>query len=290
VPPPQPYTVSGVAVGDVGQDHVDVSWKLSDPGGRVREVTVNWGTGGTFVNRAVRPAASGTYRITGLLPATSYTIDVAADAHDGTHQLGNQVHATTDPPPLPPTVYHSAPYAVAASAASTTAIDVSWAIDDPSGTLKSFTVNWGSAGTFIDRVTLGPAARSHRIEGLAAGTTYDVDVVAIGHDEASLRGPTVSATTVHADYSAPYAQTITPGPTFLDLTWAIDDPAGVVQQVTVNVGSNGTFVGRQVLPAGARSARFDGLTPATSYEVNVVAVVSDADAKIGPLLTATTTT
>jgi hypothetical protein len=287
--------VSGVAVGSVGETYLDVSWNLSDPGGRVRKVTVNWGTGGTFVNRAVLDPVSGTYRITGLSPSTPYAIDVAADAHDGTFELGNQVRATTKtpPPPPPPPPAHSAPYNVSAVAVSETAVDVAWALDNPSGTLSRFTVNWGTAGTFLGRVEVGPEARGHRIEGLAPGTSYAVDVVAIGIDEVSKQGNTAFATTSAPPSPPPvseiYSQTITPGPTFLDLTWAIDDPGGQVQQVTVNVGSNGAFVGRQVLEGGARSYRFEGLTPGTPYEVNIVAVVSTSVNRIGALLTATTT-
>lgn len=293
--PPADYTIGNVRTGAVGQDFIDVSWQLDDPDGRVEQVTVNWGTGGRFVDRVVLAPASGSHRITGLAAATAYTIDVAADARDDTHKLGNQVRATTaaaptPPPPVPP------PVGVAATPASPTALDVSWSLDDPAGVVRAITVNWGTGGTFGGRVTLGPGARAHRIEGLAPATTYAVDVVAIGHDESSKVGNTASAATPAepAPPPPPPPATVTAthlvaaGPTFLDLAWDIDDPAGRAQSVTVNVGTAGAYVGRLQLGGGARSARFDGLTPGTTYDVNVVAIVSNDEYHVGATLTAAT--
>lgn len=288
--PPLRYSVSDVSVGTVGETFIDVSWRLSDPGGRVSKVTVNWGTGGTFVNRAELAAASGSYRIGGLLAGTSYAIDLVAAAVDGSFERGPTVTATTTAPPAPPPPAPiGTPAGVSAVAVSPSQVDVTWTIDGATAPIEKITVNWGTGGTFLGRAELGAGARSHRIEGLSPGGTYRVDVVAVGFDGSWKQGNTGQASTPQAEYSAPYNQGISAGPTYLDLSWAIDDPFGRVQSISVNVGSNGTFVGRQVLGGGARSYRFEGLVPGTPYEVNIVAVVSEGDYKIGPLLTATTT-
>ncbi len=245
--PPGPFTVTATATGPTS---VDVAW--TNAGGTPAATYVVTATGGTVSQGPGRTAT-----VTGLTPNTAYVFTVTAD-NPAPGVVVRTASATTDEPdPVAP-----GPFAVAATAASSTTIDVSWgnAGGDPAATYAvSISPNDGT-------ITNGPG-RTATVTGLEPSTRYTVTVVA------SNAGGDVTerdrATTLDPDPIAPTAFTVSataPDANSVDLSWtnAGGTPAATYA-ITVDPDA-GTITN-----GAGRTARVTGLTSGITYTFTVTA-------------------
>lgn len=156
----------------------------------------------------------------------------------------------------------------------------------------TYTVRWRTLGSssWTGEVT-GITSTSHAIDGLAAGTRYEVQVVAVssgGTASTPVQGGrwTVCATPAQPTASDVLAETA-------GLSWA--EVSGAAEYRVVRTPAGGgtpTTVGTVAAPEvpGDLTLAMTGLTEATGYDVTVVAVNADGDESApSPVLEVTTT-
>src|SRR5439155_10551757 len=150
-----------------------------------------------------------TYSDTGLSSATQYTYRVSAINGIGTGSSSNTAFATTlaptiTPPPPPPTP-PSSPTGLAATAISTSQINLSWTA--PSGTVSGYEIERSTdGGTSWSSIVsnTGSTATTYSDTGLSSATQYTYRVSAINGIGTGSSSNTAFATTL--------APTITPPP------------------------------------------------------------------------------
>ena len=232
---------------------------------------VEWKSGSQDYAAARRVDAGGSARsreLTGLDPATAYTVRVtASDAQGG--ELGQEEASAT-------TATAEAALAglsVAPVSGSGTQLSVTWTA---AGGAASHVVQWKPSGgeySSTARASLGSAASSHTVTGLTAGTGYRVRVVA--YDDASPARVVGLAEAGGTTHSAPSGLTVTPvagRSDALAVTWDAL-PGAVSYRVQWKTGGNAYDTTHRANPTAARHV-IEGLSPATAYDVRVTGVVT----------------
>jgi hypothetical protein len=167
-------------------------------------------------------------------------------------------------PPAPPSN-------LVATAASTSAIDLSWA--DNSGDEDGFKIERSTDGTtFAEVATVGAGVTSYRAAGLAPATTYFFRVRAFNAAGTSLASNAASATTLAAPPAAPTNLTARAvSASRIDLAWA--DNSANESGFEVERSTNGTSFARiATVGAGATSYASTGLKANKKYYYRVRAV------------------
>jgi hypothetical protein len=168
-PPPSPP--SGLTATAASGAAINLAWTASPTGGVT--YTVFRSTTAGFAASAATQIATGvtgvTYTSTGLAASTTYYFLVQANNAGGASASSNQANATTQatPAPQPPT-------ALAATAASSTAINLSWTASTTSGvtyTLFRSTTSGFAAGA-ANQIATGLTAVTYADSGLTPSTTY----------------------------------------------------------------------------------------------------------------------
>lgn len=168
------------------------------------------------------------------------------------------------------------PSSLAATAISSSAINVSWI--DTSGNETGFVLERSTSSTFTSptAIPLPAGTASYTDTGRAAGTTYWYRVRAVTATDTSAWSNVASATTQAATVTAPAAPSALTGtaplPTRVDLAWrdnATNETGHVLERAT-----NSRFKGAIAisLPAGATSHADTGVSASTSYWYRVRAV------------------
>ncbi|MFL6258786.1 MAG: fibronectin type III domain-containing protein [Thermoanaerobaculia bacterium] len=179
--------------------------------------------------------------------------------------------ASVPPPPVPSAP--SAPGGLAAQAASSSAINLSW--QDSSTNEDSFRVEQLVNGAYQEVQVLAAGTTAVQITGLAAATSYSFRVRAANAGGDSAYSNTASATT----QAAPPPPTPPVAPTALmaqaastsaiNLSWqdnSTNEDSFHLQQLV-----NGAYQEVQILGPNVTSAQIGGLAAATSYSFRVVA-------------------
>lgn len=288
---------SNLRITELGADFAVVAWNLDNSAGLAKDMSVNWGNQArNFIDRVVKPAASGSHRITGLLPVTAYNIDIVAG--DGLGRASEirrisvttQAEPTTQPPATP-----VAPTNVRITEITATSLAVAWTQDNSNGATAQVTVNWSSAGVAAKRVVLGPGGGRYVITGLSPATTYSVTLAADGPGAVQFA---LSPTIIESTKPGAPPPTI-PGATnvriaergvdYMVVAWDFDNSAGLAKDLSVNWGSVArNFIDRAVKPAASGSHRITALEASTTYTIQIVA--GDGAGTSGPLATVSATT
>lgn len=209
-----------------------------------------------------------TARLTGLAPATTYQVRVAANAAAGRSPWATVAVATAARPSgiRTPTITSRAP--------STAAL--TWTAPATSGTLVTdYKVELSRDGTRWSTFTDGVStATKLQLTGLAPSATYSVRITPVA-DKTTLGAPAVVKVTTLAAPSAPRAMKVTASTsTSLSLAWTA--PATSGPQVTdykVQVTRDRktwTTVKDGVSPKA--SAQITGLAKSTAYTVRITAI------------------
>ena len=253
-----PSTPAGLTASAVSSSRINLSWlAATDNVGVIRY--------GVYRNGVQIDIVAGTsYANTGLAAATTYSYTVLAyDTSWIASAQSSAVSATTKA--LADTQPPSSPTNLAATAVSSSQIDLSW---------SPATDNVGVTGYRVYRngtLAASPTGTSVSITGLSAGTTYSFTVAAVdaAGNTSALSAPLSATTAASSDTTAPTTPTGLAASaltaTSLTLSWS---PA------TDNVGVTGYRVyrnGTLAASPGGTSASITGLLASTLYSFTVSA-------------------
>lgn len=253
-----PSTPTGLSASAASNSQINLSWTAS---------TDNIGVTGYRVYRNSAQVGSPigtTYSDTGLVAATTYTYTVAAvDAAGNVSSQSTSASATTSSgaDTTPPTV----PSNLVATAASASAINLTWTASTDNVAVATYSVYRGSV--FVASVS----TPGYTDGGLAASTTYTYNVAAIDSSgNASALSTAASAKTLAATDTVPPSV-----PTGLSATAiSATDVALAWTASTDNVGVAGyqVFRGGTPIRTVTGTAFVDsGLVASTSYSYSVAA-------------------
>lgn len=223
----------------------------------------------------------------GLTPATSYDYRVKATNAGGDSPLSSIASATTfqqPPPPQPP----NAPSNLAASAVSTTQINLTWV--DNSTNETSFELqrlpSTAVPPDFVTIATLAQNVTSYSDTGLTSSTTYTYRIRATNAAGASAYSNQAVATTQTAAPAAPANLTAIPqSTTSIALSW-LSSVTATSYTLERSPHSAGTFV---VIATQAGLTFTDtALTPNTSYDYRVKATNAGGSSPYSSIASATT--
>ncbi|HWW92231.1 MAG TPA: Ig-like domain-containing protein [Vicinamibacteria bacterium] len=269
---PPPTAPTNLAATAAGTAQINLSWtntSTTQTGVKIERSIDNV----TFTQITVAGATAASYSDTGLSASTTYFYRVRATSSSGDSPYSNTASATTQSPP-PPT----APTNLAATAAGTAQINLSWTNTSASQTGVKVERSIDNV-TFTQITVAGATAASYSDTGLSASTTYFYRVRATSSSGDSPYSNTASATT-QSPPPPPTAPTnlaaTAAGTAQINLSWTNTSTTqtGVkVERSTDNV----TFT--QITVAGATAATYSdtGLSASTTYFYRVRATSSSGD-------------
>lgn len=210
--PGQPKAVTVTA----GPGTLALTWEEADDGVPVTGYRVRWRAAGSTTWESVIVTGTG-HTITGLPLGVAHDVQVAAIGTNGVGAASSTTGATpADRPAAVGTV---------AIVPGDGRLVVSWDAAEANGSaLTGYVVRWREAGTG-DWTSTTVTGRTHAIDGLANGTTYEVEVVA--HNSIGT-GPATStaAAPVPLPPGAPGNVKLTPVAGGVTVTWQAPSPAG----------------------------------------------------------------
>ena len=227
-------------------------------------------------------AIQGNYQLLTAAGATgSKTATASGDADAGNaHTLAlNGITLT----PLP-----TAPGNLAASAISTTQINLSWVDNATNETGYKIERKTGAGGTYAQIATAGANATSYNDTGLTTGTTYFYRVRATSSSGDSAYSNEASATTLLSVPGAPTGLTATAiSGSQINLSWSdVANETGF--KIERKTGAGGTYA--QIGTTGANVTTYSdtGLTAGTTYFYRVRATNASGDSSYSNETSATT--
>ena len=265
--------VTSLAAGSVTATTASVSFT---PGSGNTSYTVTYTpAGGTTTTIAPAPTAS-PVALTGLMPATTYTVSVTPVCAAGGTATATTTTFTTSAAP----VVCNPVTSLAVGGITATTAGVSFT---PGSGNTSYTVTYTPAGGATTTLTPAPTASPVALTGLMPATTYTVSVTPV-----CAAGGTATATTTTFTTSAPTCNPVT--------SLAVGGITATTAGVSFTPGSGNTSYTVTYTPAGgatttiapaptASPVALTGLTPTTTYTVSVTPVCA-----AGGTATATTTT
>ena len=270
-PPAAPTSVTASVVSST---EISVGWAASSgaTGYRV-ERSANGGASWSVVGTT----ATTSFNDTALTPETTYQYRIIA-TNAGGDSTPSTIASATTPPGAP-----GVPSGVAATAVSSTQIDVSWTA---SGGATGYRVERTADGGASWAVAGTTAATTLSDVGLTPATTYGYRVIATNTGGESAPSATANATTTVAPPPAPTGVTATAvSSTQIDVAWAAAAGAtGYRVERSVNGGATWT----PLVTTAAMAYQDTGLTSATTYAYRVIATNAGGDSV--PSATASATT
>jgi hypothetical protein len=238
--------------------------------------------------------AAGRYTIAAHFPALSFTppgtvlsvdiitstgkltttVSAGGDVTLGTYDLDPAtaaiaVHDTGDNIPDSVTFTAAAPLApsnFAATAVSTSEIDLTWTNNTPSA---STVVQYGAPTGVGSSVTLAPGVNFYHATGLTSGSAYTFSIQSTQNglnSAAVITGPLTTLIAAPSNFSPTIVS-----PTEIDLAWIDNAPqAGLVLQYAI--GGSSQRLPLASLPAGSTNFAATMLSPGTSYTFFIQAV------------------
>jgi fibronectin type 3 domain-containing protein len=255
----------------VSPAQINLSWTASTDNVGVTGYKVErcQGAGCSNFAQIATPTAT-TFSDTGLTGSTSYSYRVrATDAAGNLSPYSALATMATPAPTL------TAPSNLAATAASSTQINLTWtASTETGGTISGYLVERCSgAGCSNFAQIATPATTSYNDTGLAASTSYSYRVRATdASNDLSPYSNTASSTTSHNSPSAPTNLTATAaGPVQINLSWtASTEQGGTISQYLIErCQGAGCSNFAQVGTSATTSLNNAGLTASTSYTYRV---------------------
>lgn len=295
-PPPAPSSLLASAS---SASQIDLSW--SSGGGSTHQFQIAYQTGatapatcsaGTVITAATQGSATGR-AITGLTEGTQYSFRVCATNVPGTLSSGVTASATTPAAPAPD------PNSFIASAASSSAIDLSWI--SGGGSTQSFTLVYQTGATAPASCSVGTqvtgiasSATSYTVSSLTGGTTYSFRLCGVTAGGSQSAGVTASATTPFALPPNPsnlVASAVSS--TSLLVSWTSGGGSTTGFTLAYQTGatapancSSGTVVSS--LASSASSYALTGLATGTQYSMRLCAFNAGAVSSSGVTATGTT--
>ena len=258
IPPDAPTSLAAVAVSSL---RVDLTWadESFNEAGFHLERRVGQGEWGEL---AVTEPGATSYPDDGLSPDTDYEYRLRACNEVGCSEFDGPAAVTT--PVLPP----SAPGGLAAVAAGSSRIDLTW--QDSSDNEDTFELTRSSGGGWSTVATVGAGTVERSDTGLTPGTTYSYRLKACNEGGCSPASNEASATTDQIPPPSPSALTATAtAPDRVDLAWQYGGANEDGFHVERRVKNQGAFVEVAVAPVGAAGHADQGVEVGQTFEYRV---------------------
>ncbi len=241
----------------------------------------------TFTEIATVGVNVTSYQNTGLTASTSYSYRVRAYNSAGNSNYSNTATATTPSGVIPPT----APTNLAATAASSTQINLSWT--DNSANETGFRIERAPGGTtsFTEIATVGVNVTSYQNTGLTASTSYSYRVRAYNSAGNSSYSNTATATTPSGVIPpvAPTNLTATAASsTQINLSWTDNSANETGFRIERAPGGTTTFTEIATVGVNVTTYQNMGLTASTSYSYRVWAYNGAGNSNYSNIVTAGT--
>ena len=182
-----PATPSNLAATAVSASQINLSW--NDNANNETGFKLERWTGSAWAQIAQLGANVTSYSNTGLTASTTYSYRVSAFNSAGSSAVSNSAAATTQTGLTPP----AAPINLAATAVSTSQINLSW--NDNANNETGFKLERWTGSAWAQIAQLAANVTSYSNTGLAAGTTYSYRVYAYNSAGSSTSSNSASATT-----------------------------------------------------------------------------------------------
>ena len=276
-----PSAPTGLAATAISSSQIDLSWTdvANETGYKIERKT---GAAGTYTEIASVAAGVVTYSNTGLTVNTTYYYRVRATNSGGDSPYSNEANATTfDTIP-------AAPSALAATAISTTQVNLSWADNASNETGFKIERKTGSGGSYGEIATVGANVSTYSDTGLAEGTNYFYRVRATNAVGDSAYSNEANATTFTNPPDAPTGLTATTtSSTQIDLSWTdVANETGF--KIERKTGVGGSYSQIATVGAGVVAYSNTGLAPNTTYYYRIRATNAGGDSPYSNEANATT--
>ena len=163
---PPPAAPGGMTATAASSTQINLAWADNSSNETGFKIERKTGSGGTYSQIATVGAGVVSYSSTGLNPNTTYFYRVRATNAGGDSAYSNEASATTL------NAAPAAPSALAATAVSTTQINLSWTDNASNETGFKIERKTGSGGTYAQIATVNADVTGYNDTGLAATTTY----------------------------------------------------------------------------------------------------------------------
>ncbi|HEY3322391.1 MAG TPA: PA14 domain-containing protein [Planctomycetota bacterium] len=267
-----PAAPSNLAAGAASSSQINLTWTdnaTTEAGFKLERKT---GSGGTWAQIAAPAANATSFGDTGLAAATTYFYRIRATNAVGDSAYSNEASATTGD------VAPAAPTNLAATAASSTQINLTWA--DNSNNENGFKLErkMGSGGTYAQIAAPAANATSFGDSGLTPATTYFYRVRATNAAGDSGYSNEASATTADVAPAAPSnLAAIAPSPTQVNLTWVDNASNETGFKLERKTGSGGAYAQINAPAANATSFGDTSASPNTTYYYRIKATNAIGD-------------
>jgi hypothetical protein len=196
-----PGQVGGLSTSGTTTTTITVSWQPPSSGGAVVSYIVQFRPTGTTSWSSSPPVVSATtYQLTALQSTTSYDITVVAQNTTGagaTSAILTVVTASAGQVTLPSQVS-----GLAATATSSSTVQLSWSAQTGTSAASSFTVQYRVTGSSSWTFSVaGITGTTDTISGLTAATNYDFSVIGVNSAGAGSASATVTVVTLAASGS-----------------------------------------------------------------------------------------
>ncbi|KQS92841.1 fibronectin type III domain-containing protein [Chryseobacterium sp. Leaf394] len=275
-----------VTVGTITQNSAVLNWNQDINGAtyeiRYRPVgSTTWQT--QSVGAAPYPAATNTFTLTNLLPATEYEVEIAAVCKNVSGVYSHNTFITRcDPTP---------PNVTVTNITSTSAL-VTW---NPLAVNATYQLQWREVGTAVwNTPTIPqPPANSYVLDGLSSYKTYEVMVrnTCIGETTPNPWSNAQVFTTVRVCEIPPPGLTITQlNPTSAEVTWEAYTGTGATNSYVLRYRKVGIPSWTNITVNNTTTYTITGLIELTKYEMQVANVCTGTPGNFTPLYYFTTPT
>ncbi len=288
-PPVKPAAPTGLVASAVSVSQINLGWNDASTNETGFKVERSSSATGPFTLLTTVGAGVTTYSNTGLTASTPYYYRVCA-----TNTAGDSAYATASAATLaPPVVIPAAPTGLAASAMSSSQINLSWT--DASSNETGFKVERSASesGPFTLIATVGAGVTSYNNTGLTALTTYYYRVCATNtagdSGYATASAATTAVPTNVRRPAAPSGLTASAvSSSRINLQWrdrSSNETGFIVQRSSTRSGRYSTIA---TLGAGVTSYANAGLTASTTYYYRVCSFNSAGSSNFSNRASATT--
>jgi streptogramin lyase len=276
-PPAAPSNLTATAVSN---SQINLSWINNAT--NATGIIIEWTTNGTWSLLATTGPTVGSYQVTGLQAATTYSFRVRATNAVGDSANSNVAAATTGVTSSPP----AAPTILTTTVVSSSEIDITWR--DNSNDQSFFFARQSTDGVHFSNFFVSGTATSYQFTGLSAGTTYQFNLVAENGFGVSGPSNTVTATTLPAPPAAPSNLTaMAVSSAEIDLTWT--NNSSTATGVKVESSLDGiTWTLLTTTAGNVTSFQNTGLSASTAYQYRVRATNAAGDSANSNTASATT--
>ncbi|XP_029908872.1 receptor-type tyrosine-protein phosphatase eta-like isoform X2 [Myripristis murdjan] len=236
----------------VSQNTSSISLDWTKPAGEVFKYRVEWHNGGA----TMKQTTSETFAVlTGLIPGTSYTVQIIAIAHDDQTEGDPYIfQAITKPDVVKDLTITNI---------TTSSVSLRWT--EPDGNSTSYKVQWTAGGEPVSNVTNETFIT---ITGLQAGYQYNITVAAVAGSITN-EGERIQKNTFTRPEKPGNIVSTANDTSSLSFSWTL--PSGRVDQYVVNIWNQDLmFLNNST--TYDMSATFSDLSPGRIYNITVTAV------------------